>query len=204
MRKIYFSIVCAVLLLLAAPVNAQVHFSLGINLGSQPGWGPVGYDEAQCYYLPDIEAYYYVPSQRFYYYQGGRWVSSRNLPRRYRDYDLYSSYKVVVNERQPWRHHDTYRDRYASFRGRHDQQPIRDSHDSKYFVNRNHPEHNNWMRQQRHDNGNHNGQRMGNHDGRGNQGDKGNNGNHGNKGNNGNRGNNGKDDGKDKGNGKHK
>jgi hypothetical protein len=37
--------------------------------------------------------------------------------------------------------------------GRHDQQPIRDSRESKYFVNPNHPEHNNWVKQQKHDNG---------------------------------------------------
>jgi hypothetical protein len=43
----------------------------------------------------------------------------------------------------------------VSFKGRHDQHPIRDSHESKYFVNKNHPEHNNWVKQQKHgsDNG---------------------------------------------------
>jgi len=201
MRKIYFSIVCALILIVfTAPINAQVHFNLGINLGSQPAWGPVGYDEAQCYYLPDIEAYYYVPSHRFYFFEGGRWMNSPNLPPRYRNYDLYSSYKVVVNERQPWKRHNIYRDKFAGFKGRHDQQPIRDSHDSKYFVNKNHPEHNNWVKQQKHDNGNHNGQNMGNKNGRGNQDDKGNNGNKGNRGNKGNI----DDNEKNKGNDKHK
>jgi hypothetical protein len=57
----------------------------------------------------------------------------------------------VVNEKEPWRNHDTYREKYASYRGRHDQPTIRDSHDSKYFVNKNHPEHNKWQSQQRHE-----------------------------------------------------
>jgi hypothetical protein len=189
MRKIYFSIVCAVLLIVfAAPVKAQVHVNLGVNISSQPIWGPVGYDAAQCYYLPDIETYYYVPSHRFYFLQNGRWINSANLPSRYRNFDLYGSYKVVVNESQPWKHHDTYRDKYASFKGRHDQQPIRDSHESKYFVNKNHPEHKNWVKQQKQDNGNHNAQIKGNN-GKGNPGNNGNKGyDKGNPGNNGNKG----------------
>jgi hypothetical protein len=199
MRKIYFSIVCAVLLIVfAAPVKAQVHVNLGVNISSQPIWGPVGYDAAQCYYLPDIETYYYIPSHRFYFLQNGRWINSSNLPSRYRNYDLYGSYKVVVNESQPWKHHATYRDKYASFKGRHDQQPIRDSHDSKYFVNKNHPEHNNWLKQQKHDNGSQNGQIKGNKNGgnpgvNGNPGNKGHN--NGNPGVNGNTGNKGRDNG---------
>jgi hypothetical protein len=179
MRKIYFSLVCAMLLIVfATPVKAQVHVNLGVNISSQPIWGPAGYDEAQCYYLPDIETYYYVPSHRFYFLQKGRWINSPNLPPRYKNYDLYGSYKVVVNEPQPWKHHATYRDKYASFKGRHDQQPIRDSHDSKYFVNKNHPEHNNWLKQQQHDKGNRNGQSKGDRNG-GNPGDRGNIGNQG-------------------------
>ena len=40
----------------------------------------------------------------------------------------------------------------SSYKNRHDQQAIHDSRDSKYFANKNHPEHNNWVKQQRHDN----------------------------------------------------
>jgi hypothetical protein len=62
-----------------------------------------------------------------------------------------------------------YREKYSSYKGRHDQQPIRDSRDSKYFVNKNHPEHNNWVKQQKHDNSNGKGN---NGKGKGNGGNK--------------------------------
>ena len=163
MRKIYFTIVITgILIVLAAPLKAQVHFNLNVNLSNQPVWGPTGYDYVDNYYLPDIEVYYNVPLHRYYYNERGRWINSLSLPPRFRNYDLYNSYKVVVNEREPWRNHENYRQKYSSFKGRHDQQPIRDSRDSKYFVNKNHPEHNNWVQQQKHDNGNHNGLNKGN------------------------------------------
>jgi hypothetical protein len=157
----YF-LVLMVIICLAGTTNAQVSLGLSFNLNSQPAWGPTGNDYAEYYYLPDIETYYNVSQHRFYYNLNGRWIYSSNLPRRYRDYDLYNSYKVVVNERNPWRNHSTYRDKYSSFKDRHDQQPIRDSRDSKYFANRNHPEHNNWVRQQRRDDDNRNRSNNGN------------------------------------------
>ena len=153
MRYLFVLIVA---LCLASTLNAQVSFSIGFNLNNQPAWGPTGYDYAEFYYLPDIEVYYNVPQHRYYYNQGGRWRYSYNLPSRYSNYDLYNSYKVVVNERNPWRNHYTYRDKYSSYRDRHDQQPIRDSRDSKYFSNRYHPEYNNWVKQQRNENNNRN------------------------------------------------
>ena len=51
------------------------------------------------------------------------------------------------------KNHAMYRDKYASFKGQHDQEVIRDARDPKYYVNPNHPEHNNWVKQQKHDNG---------------------------------------------------
>jgi hypothetical protein len=151
--------------------HAQVSASISINLGSQPIWGPTGYDYVENYYLPDINVYYNVPHHRYYYDNGGRWVSSSSLPTSYHNFDLYGSYKVVVNEPSPWQHPDKYRDQYSTYKGRHDQQPIRDSRDQKYYVIKNHPEHKNWLNeqkrqkqqnqprkdQQKHDNGNSNG-----------------------------------------------
>ena len=43
-------------LLLAGSTQAQV--SVRLNIGTPPQWGPVGYDNARYYYLPDIECYY--------------------------------------------------------------------------------------------------------------------------------------------------
>jgi hypothetical protein len=153
--------------LVSGTVHAQVGIRLNFNVDRQPVWGPTGYDHVEYYYLPDIDAYYNVPQHMFYTNERGRWTGRSHLPSRYHDFDFYNSYKVVVNERQPYLHDEKYRDQYSSYKGRHDQSPIRDSHDSKYFVNKNHPEHNNWMKQQRHDNGKHKGQRNGNDDNNG-------------------------------------
>ena len=135
--------------LLSSAGYAQLSISLGFNIDRQPVWGPTGYDHVEYYYLPDIGVYYNVPQQRYYYNERGRWIGRSTLPSRYHGFDLYSSYKVVLNEREPYRNDRKYRDQYSSYKGRHGQQPIRDSRDSKYFVNKNHPEHNNWAKQQK-------------------------------------------------------
>jgi len=120
-----------------------------VNLDRQPVWGPTGYDHVDYYYMPDIGVYYSVPEHMYYYNEGGLWIHRSSLPYRYRHYDLYHSYKVVVNDREPYRNDRMYREKYISLRGRHDQAVIRDSHESKYFVNKDHPEHRNWVKQQR-------------------------------------------------------
>ncbi|MCX6145082.1 MAG: hypothetical protein NTZ35_17915 [Ignavibacteriales bacterium] len=134
--------------LLVSTADAQLTIKLGFNVDRQPVWGPTGYDHVEYYYLPDLDVYYNVPQQRFYYNERGRWIGRSSLPSRYRGHDLYNSYKVVVNEPAAYRNNKTHREQYASFKGRHDQQPIRDARDAKYYVNKNHPEHNNWVKQQ--------------------------------------------------------
>jgi hypothetical protein len=108
--------------------NAQVN--VHVNIGSQPTWGPAGYDYVDYYYLPDIESYYYVPRHQFVYMSNGRWIYSRSLPSRYRGYDLYSGYKVVVNEPRPYLRFEEHRMRYAPYRGNRTQVVIRDRHDN--------------------------------------------------------------------------
>jgi hypothetical protein len=140
-------LIAAVLLISAVTVNAQVSFNVSFNVDRQPVWGPTGYDHVDYYYLPDIGVYYNVP-QKVYYYSDdrGNWKHGSNLPSRYRNFDLYSSYKVVVNEPEPYRNDAKYRDQYASYKGRHDQENIRDSRDSKYYVNPRHPEYKKWSK----------------------------------------------------------
>jgi len=133
------------------PMNAQV--SLSVNIGVQPIWGPVGYDHAEYYYMPDVEAYYYVPKHRFIYFEGNTWVSRPSLPPRYRDYDLYKIHKVVINEPRPYLRHHEYRERYSEYRGRHEQVIIRDCHEPRYCENRNHPEHYRWKEERRQERG---------------------------------------------------
>jgi len=84
----------AVVLFLASNAFGQV--SVNVNIGTPPLWGPVGYSDVRYYYLPDIETYYDIQSSMFVYYEGGFWVHRAYLPGRYRNYDLYNGYKVVV------------------------------------------------------------------------------------------------------------
>ena len=124
--------------------NTQAQIRVRFNIGVQPVWGPVGYDYAEYYYIPDIDAYYDVNNQYYVYYDNGSWVTMRELPPRYRNFDLYRAHKVVINESTPWMHNDRYQKQYYRYRGHHDQQPIRNSRDQKYWENPNHPQHNNW------------------------------------------------------------
>ena len=82
--------------LIHKPVAAQV--SVNINIGAQPVWGPVGYDYVEYYYMPDIEVYYYVPTRRYVYLSNGNWIFAAALPSRYSYYNIYTGYKVVINE----------------------------------------------------------------------------------------------------------
>ncbi len=130
--------------------TAQVRVRFNVNIATQPVWGPVGYDHVEYYYLPDIDVYYNVAKRQYIYMQYGRWRFASTLPARYHDYDLYSGYKVVINEPAPYRHDRTYRAKYAGYKGNHSQEVIRNSHDSKYFVNKDHPQHNQWKENNSH------------------------------------------------------
>ncbi len=113
--------------------DAQVRVNIHANIGNQPGWGPVGYDYAQFYYLPDLDMYYDVQVNQFVYFDRGRWIYTRNIPGRYRNYDLYSGYKVVINEPRPFIRHDYYRTHYRGYRNsRNRQVVIVNSRDPRY------------------------------------------------------------------------
>jgi len=131
MKKI---IIAAAILVsgLAFNHNAEAQVSLSVNIGSQPDWGPVGYDHADYYYMPDIDTYYDVPAHQYVYLNNNSWTRTPTLPARYANYDVYNNYKVVINERNPWERNQVYRNRYANYRGRHDQVIIRNSREPKY------------------------------------------------------------------------
>lgn len=106
-------ILSGLVMLLAFTAKAQV--SVNVNIGSPPLWGPVGYTEVQYYYLPDVEAYYDVQSSMFIYYGGGSWIRRASLPTRYRYYDLYSGYKVVLTDYRgnaPYAHFKNHKVKY--------------------------------------------------------------------------------------------
>jgi hypothetical protein len=123
--------------------TATAQVNVNINIGSQPAWGPVGYDYVEYYYLPDIEAYYYVPRRQFVYLSNGRWVFVTSLPSRYRSYNLYSGYKVVINQPRPYLNFKTHKVTYAKYKGNNGRQVIiRNSNNPKYYVVKGHPKYN--------------------------------------------------------------
>lgn len=132
MKKLIFALVFLFSLFTLKQAGAQVSISLNLNIGSQPAWGPTGYDHVEYYYLPDIDCYYYVPGQQFVYQNGSQWVWRSSLPPQYSNYDLYNGYKVVVNKPKPYLRSTVYRTKYSSYKGRRDQPMIRDSRDAKY------------------------------------------------------------------------
>jgi hypothetical protein len=157
MTKLIYPIALLAIIFLFNCADAQV--SVSVNIGFQPVWGPVGYDYVDYYYMPDVEAYYYVPRHQFIYMERGAWITRTSLPARYAKVNLYQTYKVVINEPTPYKHHDVYKAKYVSYKGQGNQAVIRDSHDSKYFVIKNHPEHAKWKAEPQHGIGNPSGSR---------------------------------------------
>jgi hypothetical protein len=112
-------IIIGIALFLGGTIQAQVRVTL--NFGSPPAWGPAGYSDVRYYYLPDVEAYYDVQSSMYIYLSGGRWIHRTYLPSRYRNYDLYGGYKVVMTDyhgNSPYIHYKEYKSKYArGYRG---------------------------------------------------------------------------------------
>lgn len=114
-------------------VNAQIN--VNVNVGSQPLWGPTGYDHVDNYYLPEIDSYYNVPQNQYVYLVNGKWVRKTTLPAQYSNFDLYRTYKVVINGDKPYLKHGDHVVKYKKYKSvHHKQTPIRDSHDKKYQV----------------------------------------------------------------------
>ena len=139
-KKIMIACLMGLMSFFASSSNAQI--SVNFNIGSQPLWGPVGYDRANYYYLPDIETYYNVPSRQYVYLENNKWTFNNSLPSRYRGYNLYNGYKVVLNRPRPYLSFNTDKVKYVKYKGFKNKQPtIRYSNNSKYFVVKGHPRH---------------------------------------------------------------
>ena len=132
MKKIAFASVLLFSILSFKLTYAQIRVNVGVNIGSQPDWGPVGYNHVDYYYLPEIQTYYDVPNHQYVYYEKSAWVRRSYLPVRYSNYDIYHGYKVVINDRRPWDRNNIYRTRYSGYADRRDQVVIRDSKEDKY------------------------------------------------------------------------
>jgi len=123
-----------IVLLFAGATQAQV--SVRFNIGSQPAWAPVGYEDSRFYYLPDVEAYYDVRNSMFIYYEGNSWIHRSYLPNRYRNYDLYGGYKVEMRGYRgntPYYNHHEYRSKYANGRNRFVQRTIGERPGRTYY-----------------------------------------------------------------------
>ena len=133
--------------LMIQTTSAQI--SIRANISTQPIWGPVGYDHVDNYYIPEIEAYYNVPTRQYSYKENGRWVSRTTLPARNRNFDMFKARKVVINGSRPYMRDREYSAKYRTSTEGSNLQSIRDSKDSKYFVNKNHPEYAKWKKNNR-------------------------------------------------------
>jgi hypothetical protein len=115
-------LIIAVLFFTAISTKAQVSVNVNIgtptvnvNIGTPPVWGPVGYDDAEYYYLPDIEVYFDIRASQYIYFGNGKWIRNRNLPNHCRNYDLYHGYKVVLTDyhgNSPYTHFHTHKTKY--------------------------------------------------------------------------------------------
>lgn len=113
MKKLFIlSAILGIVVLTSNQSNAQV--SINVNIGPQPAWVPVGYQDVNYYYLPEVQSYYCVPQRQFVYLHGNRWTRSRYLPARYRGYNLNHGRKIVVYGNSPYHSYNTHRVRYAS------------------------------------------------------------------------------------------
>jgi hypothetical protein len=92
-------------------VQAQAPVRTTVTL---PDWGVAGNDKATYYYIPATETYYDVRKGEYVYQQDGKWVRTNTLPTAYKDYDLYSGYKVVLtDDKEPFDNYEDMRVKYA-------------------------------------------------------------------------------------------
>lgn len=115
MKKLLLSMTFLTALVFQQPTEAQVRVNLNLNMGPRPAWGIQGNYAGDYYYLPEIDCFYDIPRRQFVYYDGYGWINAYKLPNRYRGYDLYRGYKVIVNEPRPFVRVDYYRNRYPQY-----------------------------------------------------------------------------------------
>jgi len=137
MKKLFVFLMLAICGSMGSRALAQA--SISVNIGSQPLWGPVGYDHVDYYYLPDIESYYYVPTGKFIHQNNGKWMYSSGLPSAYRNYDLYNGYKVVINSPKPFLKFKEHKIKYSKYKSSRSQKVILKSDNPKYYVVKGHP-----------------------------------------------------------------
>jgi hypothetical protein len=91
------------------------------------------------YYLPDINAYYNVVTAQYIYLLNNRWHFASTLPGYYRNYNIYNSYKVVVNRKNPYQNNKYDIEHYGMYKGHSPQPMLRDN--NAYRAMRNNGNH---------------------------------------------------------------
>lgn len=114
--------------------NAQ-NVNININIKDEPACGSLVENCVSYYYFPDINCYYDVNNCLFVYSNYGRWISARYLPYYYRNYDLNSMYKVVLNTSKPWLNNHNHCIIYAKYKDDHRQVVIHDCRNRRYHNN---------------------------------------------------------------------
>jgi hypothetical protein len=121
LKLVFFAVI-----MLFAFNTTKAQVQVRFNIGEQPQWAPVEY-QTDYYYLPDVEAYYDVQNSMFIYYERNSWIHRSYLPSRYKNYDLYSGYKVPIKDYHgltPYYNHRVYKERYSSGKNRITQKSI--------------------------------------------------------------------------------
>lgn len=134
MKKLLLTTMVVTAFLLTNHTEAQVNVHLNVNLGGRPNWGIPGNYSGDYYYLPEIDSYYDIPRRQFIYFDGGGWMYASELPYQYRDYDLYSGFKVSINEPRPYLHCQVYRERYSRYYNTY-QRPVIYAHEHPDYSN---------------------------------------------------------------------
>lgn len=101
------------MLIFFSPVKSKA--DVNVTIGLAPDWGPIGYPDVRYYYIPDVQAYYDRNWAMFTFMNNGVWISRYQLPVVYRNYDLYSGYKVVLvgyKGHNPHKNHHSYKLKY--------------------------------------------------------------------------------------------
>jgi len=134
MKKVILIAAIFVSVISAKQSYGQVSVGLSVNIGSQPCWGPSGYDHAEYYYLPDIECYYNIKRHQFVYMDGPKWIFSSSLPPMYSNFNLNTGYKVVLNgDPKPYLHFAEHREQYSRYKAYSERQPlIHESNEERY------------------------------------------------------------------------
>lgn len=90
-------ILLQVLFLVVFTTSLKAQVKVDINLGTPPSWGPAVSTE-QYYFLPDIETYYDIRNSEYLYRNHGQWVRSRNVPKRYGNYNFNTGQVIVLKD----------------------------------------------------------------------------------------------------------